>query len=357
TVNISDPRDWACDLAKEYGLRETVGWSIATNPLRDNVIDIPTFLEDLDFTLDNRKKVVMGELAKEDWDLFAAVFLSTDRMQHMMYRFIDPGHPNYDPVAAKLYGGQILKIYQKMDAIVGEVMDRYLDDNTTLIIVSDHGFHSFRYGVNLNTWLVKNGFMTLRGKSNTPSEHKKLDDLFDPEGSFFKNVDWPKTKAYSIGLGSIYVNLQLREPQGSVSASEYEDVRQGIIDGLKQLQDPRFPDTPVVLDVVRRDSVFHGPRFLEAPDLLVCFNENYRVSWQTALGGIPPDIIEDNMDNWSGDHCSYDPRITAGIFFCSRKLPDRPRSIQDIGPTVLRYLGIPLPGDFDGKPLQLSESK
>ncbi len=357
TVNISDPRDWACDLAKEYGLRETVGWSIATNPLRDNVIDIPTFLEDLDFTLENRKKVVMGELAKEDWDLFAAVFLSTDRMQHMMYRFIDPGHPNYDPVAAKLYGGQILKIYQKMDAIVGEVMDRYLDDNTTLIIVSDHGFHSFRYGVNLNTWLVKNGFMTLRGKSNTSSEHKKLDDLFDPEGSFFKNVDWPKTKAYSIGLGSIYVNLQLREPQGSVSASEYEDVRQGIIDGLKQLQDPRFPDTPVVLDVVRRDSVFHGPRFLEAPDLLVCFNENYRVSWQTALGGIPPDIIEDNMDNWSGDHCSYDPRITAGIFFCSRKLPDRPRSIQDIGPTVLRYLGIPLPGDFDGKPLQLSETK
>jgi hypothetical protein len=80
------------------------------------------------------------------------------------------------------------------------------------------------------------------------------------------------------------------------------------------------------------------------------------VSWQTALGGVPPDLIEDNMDNWSGDHCSFDPRITAGIFFCSRKLPDRARSIQDIGPTVLRYLGVPLPGDFDGKPLQLADT-
>jgi len=352
TVNISTPRNWACELAKEYGERETVGWSIATNPLRDNVIDIDSFLEDLNFTLEHRKKVILSELAKDDWDLFIGIFLSTDRMQHMMYRFIDPGHPNYDAELAKKYGGEILSIYQKMDAIVGEVMDKYLDDDTVMMVVSDHGFHSYRYGVNLNTWLVKNGFMDLEGPLGGEGQYKRLEDLFDPEGSFYKNVNWSKTKAYCMGLGSIYINLQLREPQGSVSAVDYDAVRQEIIDGLLKLEDPRFPGRPVVLDVVRRDDVYHGPRFLEAPDLLVCFNENYRVSWQTSLGGIPPEVIEDNIDNWSGDHCSYDPRITKGIFFSSRKLPGTDPNIMDVGPTVLRYLGVALPKDFDGKTLQ-----
>jgi len=352
TVDISSPRNWACKLAEEYGERETVGWSIATNPLRDEVIDYDTFLEDLYFTLEHRRKVVLGELAKEDWDLFIAVFLSTDRMQHMMYRFIDPGHPNYDAELARKYGGQVLAIYQQMDEIVGEVMDRYLDDDTVLMIVSDHGFHSYRYGVNLNTWLAKNGFMELEGPLGGPDQYRRLEDLFDPEGSFFKNVNWSKTKAYCMGLGSIYINLQLREPQGCVSPSDYDKVRQEIVDALMKLEDPRFPGQPVVLDVVKRDDVYHGPRFLEAPDLLVCFNENYRVSWQTSLGGLPPEVFEDNIDNWSGDHCSYDPKITQGIFFASRKLGDIHPNIMDVGPTVLHYLGVAPPDDFDGSALQ-----
>ena len=122
------------------------------------------------------------------------------------------------------------------------------------------------------------------------------------------------------------------------------------------LEDPRFPGVPVVLDVVRREDVFHGPRFLEAPDLLICFNTNYRVSWQTSLGGVPPEVIEDNMDNWSGDHCSFDPSISQGIFFSSDTLPERSRSIMDIGATVLRYLNVEVPGDMDGSALQTAAS-
>lgn len=352
TVDISSPRDWACELAEEYGPRETVGWSIATNPLRDEVIDIESFLEDLYFTLERRERVILGELEKDDWDLFVGVFLSTDRMQHMMYRFIDPGHPHYDEELARRYGAQVLEIYRRMDRIVGLVMERYVDEDTMLMIVSDHGFHSYRYGVNLNTWLAKNGFMSMEGPLGGAEQYRRLEDLFDPEGSFFKNVNWSKTKAYCMGLGSIYINLQLREPQGSVSTTQYETVRQEIIDGLKALEDPRFPGVPVVLDVVRREDVFHGPRLLEAPDLLICFNENYRVSWQTSLGGVPPEIIEDNLDNWSGDHCSYDPSISQGIFFSSQRLPERSRSIMDIGATVLEHLGVVPPADMDGRPLQ-----
>ena len=352
TVNISSPRNYACRLFDEYGVRETIGWSIATNPYRDEVIDADTFLEDLWFTQQRREEVFLGELEKDDWDVFVGVFLSTDRMQHMMYRFLDPGHPHYDAELAARYGDEVLKVYQAMDRVVGEVQERFVDEDTILMVVSDHGFHSYRYGVNLNTWLAKNGFMELRGPLGGPDQYRRLEDLFDAEHRFFKNVDWSKTQAYCLGLGSIYINLQLREPQGSVSATEYDAVRQRIIDGLKALEDPRYPGRPVVLDVVRREDVFHGPRMLEAPDLLVCFNEWYRVSWQTSLGGVPPEVIEDNLDNWSGDHCSYDPSISQGIFFANMPLPQRRRWIGDVGPTALRYLGVEVPGGLDGSPLQ-----
>jgi predicted AlkP superfamily phosphohydrolase/phosphomutase len=350
TVHISTPHELASDLARRYGLRETIGWTEATNPLKDDAIDIDTFLQDLEFSLRNRERVIMGELARADWDLFVGVFLETDRMQHMMYRFIDPQHPFYDAQLAAKYGDRIPWVYQQMDRIVGQVVAQHVDDQTLLLVVSDHGFHSFRRGVSLNTWLVRNGFMTLRGLS-AEANYQKLEDLFDPEGRFFKNVDWSRTQAFCLGLGSIYVNLRQRERNGAVSQSDYESVRSSIIDKLMQLRDPQFPDLPVVHEVKRREEVFHGARVPLAADLFVGFNDGYRVSWQTAAGGIPPEVFEDNRNNWSGDHCSVAPEISSGIFFCNRVLPDRPRHIQDVAATVLAAYGAAVPAELDGTPL------
>ena len=89
-----------------------------------------------------------------------------------------------------------------------------VDPATPILIVSDHGFHSFRQSVNLNTWLVQKGFMAIQGQQ--PGE-KKLKDLFGG-GTFWENVDWTRTKAYAMGLGQIYVNLQGREGHGIVDA-------------------------------------------------------------------------------------------------------------------------------------------
>jgi predicted AlkP superfamily phosphohydrolase/phosphomutase len=108
----------------------------------------------------------------------------------------------------------------------------------------------------------------------------------------------------------------------------------------------------VVSAVYKREDIFQGPRLSEAPDLFVGFNSGYRVSWQTSAGGIPPDVFEDNLNNWSGDHCSVAPDQTAGIFFANRPLPPRYRSIMDIGPTALAELGVPVPTDLEGTPLQ-----
>lgn len=353
TVNISFPRGFAGELADRYGLRETLGWSIATNPLKDEAIDHATFLEDLEFTLANRKRVVMGELERGDWDLFLAVFMYTDRMQHMMYRATDPLHPYFSEDLAAKYGDRIEWAYEEMDRIVGEVNDRFVDENTTLMIISDHGFHSFRRGVNLNTWLVENGMMTLQGQglADADGNYQRLEDFLDPEGRFFKNVDWSKTQAYCMGLGSMFINLAGREPQGSVRPSEYDAVRDRIIAGLKALEDPEFPGQRVVVDVFKREDIFQGPQLLRAPDLFVGFESGYRVSWQTSAGGIPPQVIEDNLNNWSGDHCSVAPEITAGIFFSNRALPARPRSILDIGPTVLDTFGHPIPSELEGSSL------
>lgn len=349
-VDISFPSDYAGQLADDYGLRETLGWSIATNPLKDNEIDIDTFLEDLYFTLERREAVVKGELAKDDWDLFIGVFLSTDRMQHMMYRFYDEEHPFYDAELAAKYGDEIPRIYEEMDRVVGDVIRDHVDENTHLMIISDHGFHSFRRGVNINTWLVKNGFMKLRGLDPS-ANYQNLEDFFDPEGRFFKNVDWSGTQAYCLGLGSIYINLRGREPQGAVNPSEYDAVRREIAAALLATEDPEHPEDTVVTNVFLREDIFQGPQLAAAPDLFVGFNSGYRVSWQTAAGGIPPEIFEDNLNNWSGDHCSVSPDQTAGIFYSNRALPERPRNIIDIAPTVLATFGIDPPADYEGSSL------
>ena len=109
-----------------------------------------------------------------------------------------------------------------------------------------------------------------------------------------------------------------------------------------------------VVDVYRREDIFRGPQLPKAPDLFVGFDSGYRVSWQTAAGGIPPATFEDNLNNWSGDHCSVSPDLTAGIFFSNRALPDAERSIMDFGPTALSALGVEVPQGLEGRPMQES---
>jgi predicted AlkP superfamily phosphohydrolase/phosphomutase len=220
-------------------------------------------------------------------------------------------------------------------------------------VCSDHGFASFRRGVNYNTWLVRNGFMGLKGQAiGAESGGKTLEDLFDKGelGGFFKNVDWTRTKAYAMGLGNIYLNLLGREPNGSIAPGrEYEEVRAAIVSGLESLVDPATGEKPVK-KVYTREEIYSGfdPRIV--PDLRVANSEHYRVGWQTALGEIPKEIFEDNRRAWSGDHCSNDPSIVPGILFSSVPLKEEP-FIGDLFPTTLGLLGLPPVQGIDGRSL------
>jgi predicted AlkP superfamily phosphohydrolase/phosphomutase len=233
-----------------------------------------------------------------------------------------------------------------MDAIVGKAR-RLAGEGAVLIVLSDHGFSSFRRGVNYNTWLVRNGFMTLKGQGEDPAT---LEKLFDTR-ELFLGVDWSRTKAYALGLGSIYINLAGREREGAVQPGpEYEQVCRDIRLGLEALVDPLTGAHPVTR-VWTRDEMYTGYDPDLIPDLRAGNNLNYRVSCQTTLGGVPPDLIEDNLRAWSGDHCSSDPDLIPGILFLNRKL-DNPRPhIMDIMPTVLDLMGIEVPPEVDGKSL------
>lgn len=353
-VPFTWPAGYSNELYKTFGYFKTIGWTEDTWSLPTGVGDEQHFLDDMNASIDKDQEMMEKILARKDSQLYVQVFSFTDRIGHLFWRFIDPGHPLYDAVKAEKYAPEIEKAYVRMDTIVGKAR-ALLGPDDVMIVCSDHGFSSFRRGVNYNTWLVRNGFMTLRGAEEGT---RNLEDLFDKHGeSLFANVDWSRTKAYALGLGNIYVNLYGREPQGIVQeGEEYEAVVKGIKDGLEALVDERTGEKPVTR-VYRRDEIYNGFDPALIPDLRVANALNYRVSWQTTLGGVPPEVIEDNMKAWSADHCSNEPALVKGIFFSSRKIASKedPR-IWDLAPSILSLVGAPIPAGMDGKNLYAGDA-
>jgi predicted AlkP superfamily phosphohydrolase/phosphomutase len=344
---MSYPESFSADLFERLGAYRTLGWAEATWPLNEERMDEQTFMDDLYRAFDDRAQVILSRIDAKNWDLLVGVIESTDRVQHMMWRLIDPKHPRYDSALAAKFGDSIERVYRRADEFVGEVME-HVEPGTPILIVSDHGFHTWRKAVNLNSWLVQNGFMTLRGQQ---SGEKRLDDLFGG-GEFWEHVDWSRTRAYAMGLGQIYFNLKGREGEGIVSSgAEYRQLTEELGAKLLTFKDPE-DGTQIIRAVYTRDDKYKGEYLQNASDLQVGMEDGYRVSWQTTLGGAPKELVYNNDRKWSADHGGFDYDITAGVLISTRKLePGRKASIMDIAPTVLKYFGLPVPGDIDGKSL------
>jgi predicted AlkP superfamily phosphohydrolase/phosphomutase len=267
-----------------------------------------------------------------------------------MWHHRDPEHPMHDAAEAAARGDDIARIYRRADQFIAEVIDQ-VGDETPIMIVSDHGFHSWRKAVNMNSWLVREGFMVL--KAQAQSQDKTLHDLFGG-GEFFEHVDWSQTRAYAMGLGQIYFNLRGRESQGIVSTGdEYRVLSDDL--AARLTANFRDPDTgeQIVTNVYKRDDVYSGEFLHNASDLQVGFADGYRVSWQTTLGGAPVDLVYPNMRRWSGDHGGYDYTTTAGVLITNRPITTDTTgraNITDVAPTVLQFYGIPVPGTIDGRP-------
>ena len=344
---VSTPAGYSAEVAQEFGLYKTVGWADDTWALDDGATTEAIFLQDAYRTLDLKEELVLKEMEAKP-NLLVVDFYQTDTIQHTFYRYMDEQNPGYagipDNERAR-YKDEVLRIYQRMDELLGKVMDK-ADGDTTIIVMSDHGFNPFRYSVNLNTWLADNGYMKKKPGANT--SYYQLNNVFGERGLFWNDVLLNESEAYSMGLGNIYINLKGREAQGTVDPADYDRVRDEIISKLRNLRDP-MTGQKIVAKVQRREDIYSGPYLNNSADLIVSFNPGYRVSWQTTLGGVPPGVVEPNLKKWSGDHCTFDPDQTKGVFFINRVIDiGREPSVMDVNPTVRDLLGLPQNDSLDG---------
>ena len=334
---ISSPQEYAHDLAMKVGRYYTAGMAEDHDGLNNERFDEAAYLDQCRVVLRERRKMMEFELGRFEKGFFFCLFDTPDRLAHMFWRFTEPNHPANKGEDVSRYAKVIEEHYHECDEIVGEAM-KYADDDTLFIVLSDHGMNSFQRGLNLNTWLHDNGFLALKSGFN-PGE----------SGDFFQNVDWDKTKAFSMGLGCIFLNMKGREANGILTAEEAEKTRLGIVSGLTGLVDSDR-SAVAVRSVARREQVYSGPYAGEAPDLIVNFSEGYRVSWDTPLGGVPQGLFADNTKRWGGDHV-IDPALASGVLFMNKKIrPDVP-DLVDLAPTILNAFGVAKNAEMEGSDL------
>jgi predicted AlkP superfamily phosphohydrolase/phosphomutase len=213
----------------------------------------------------------------------------------------------------------------------------YVDRDTILFVLSDHGFCAFRRAVNLNSWLRRAGYLAMEGEALESGRH-------------FQGVDWSRTRAYCLGLSGLYLNLRGRERHGIVApGAEAEALKRELIAKLSGLEDDERGQV-AIRQVYATDKLYRGPYLDAAPDLIVGYSEGYRTSWDAAVGKTAARVIEDNPKRWSGDHC-VDPVLVPGVLFSSRALDCDDPGIEDMAPTALDLFGVSPPSWMDGKPL------
>ena len=333
---ISHPDYYAGYLAKRHGAYATLGLAEDTWALNEGVTDDATFLKQAHDIDDERRTMFLTSLEKLRAGTLVCVFDATDRIQHMFWRYIDPKHPAHRTDVPAEHRDAIKALYQKNDALVGQVLET-LGPTDLLMVISDHGFSSFRRGVNLNAWLLREGYLTLK-------------DGADGSTEWLRDVDWSKTRAYCLGLSGLFLNLRGREASGIVTAGdEARALKAELIAKLKNLRDEAGGDIGV-REAFDTTALYQGPYSDNAPDLVIGYNAGYRTSWDCATGMVSGPVFDDNTKAWSGDHC-IDPRLVPGVVFCNRRIDEtRDLSIVDIAPTALRLFGLEPPPHMDGRP-------
>ena len=333
---IAHPEVYAIYLAKKQGKFATLGLAEDTWALNNRVVDEKVFFEQAMCFYEEREKMFLDALSQTKKGLVTTVFDTTDRVQHMFYRYLDPTHPANAGKDTEEWKDAIGQVYEKTDQLLGKVWDLVDDPDTTLMVISDHGFTNFRRCVNVNTWLKENGYLFLKDENATTS------------GEYFDGIDWSRTRAFALGLTGIFINRKGRERSGIVEeGTEYRKLVQEIAEKLGQLVDPETGE-----ECVRRVAVsqqfFRGPYRFDAPDLLVGWEGGYRHSWECATGQVTETVFSDNDRSWSGDHC-VDPSIVPGVFLSNRPIAAEEPRLVDIPASVLRLFGQDIPGYMQGK--------
>jgi len=338
---ISHPSYYATYLAKRIGAYSTLGLAEDTWALNEGVTSDGTFLQQT-YDIDReRRSMFFSALSRLRRGSLVCVFDATDRIQHMFWRYIEKGHPAARGREQAEHRDAIRELYKHNDAMVGDVL-KEIREGDVLMVISDHGFSSFRRGVNLNAWLHREGYLALRNGADGSAE-------------WLRDVDWSTTRAYCIGLTGMFLNIRGREQSGIVSpGEEAERLKAEIIGKLTGLADDEKNEVGI-REAFDTTKLYSGPYLGNGPDILIGYNAGYRISWDSATGMVSGPVFEDNVKAWSGDHC-IDPRLVPGVFFCNRDIDAEEPSLIDIAPTALRLFGLEPPAHMDGQPFAVALS-
>lgn len=348
------------------------------------------YLAELEYTAEKRFEAVLYLAQRYPWDVLMVVFNATDMVQHGFWKHMDEQHPNHDPEKAKRYSGAILQIYQKMDAIMASIFD-LMEEQTALLVLSDHGAGPVHRCINMNNWLIERGYMKvkknpvsrlkywvfrhlftildvyelfakivsmlrlggLREKGQgirwTAAGYKFIQKIFFS----FLDIDWSETIAYSLNggmMGEIYINREGREPRGIVpNGQEYEKLRNEIISELQRWRDPVTGEN--LIGVVHKgENVFWGPLANLAPDLIptpgrpeIAFFGGFEFMSNPLVQETPSVISAQHRQ--SGILMMLGESVRRGNELLGAK-------IIDIAPTILHLLDMKVPREMDGRVLQ-----
>ncbi len=327
---ISEPDSFIKDVAKRRGLFYTTGFQEDYNARKNNVFADDEYLKQAGMVLEER--LALFDYAVDDYDdgLLFFYFSSSDLQSHMFWWDSDDKHPIRSDAEAKKYFGHVHRLYQKLDKVIGDVLDRY-GSQATLFVMSDHGFANFGRQFNLNSWLREFGY------------------LGPPQcTSIMHDVDWSLTYAYGLGINGLYLNLKGRERDGIVEPGE--EAEQKLAELKERLEAVTDPDNGqrVIRSVYRADQVYSGSATALAPDLIVGYSRGYRASWATCLGDVENEILSDNTMAWSADHCA-DALEVPGVLFCNRPFRAGSPALVDLAPSILAEFGLPAPAAMTGK--------
>jgi len=335
------------------------------------------FGEDLLDLIERRGEYALQLMQDYPHDFLMFQFQATDIMSHALWKFVDPTHPLHDAEAAKRFGPVLKRAYQLIDNFIGQALGRITGD-TSVIVMSDHGFGPLYTVVNLNLLLLECGFLQLKRGAWTRLKAALFRAGFTPASIWhlieraglqnyvwqvskstrnkvvskflsFDDVDWSRTRAYAIGhVGQVYVNLRGRQPEGIVeTGEEYEAVREEVTRALLEL---RHPGTgkPLVDRVIRSEEVTHGPYADRGPDLHLVMDDYHAIAFP--LFATDSRIITRQIRGDSGCHrpegifVGWGPEFRSGATVANAH-------ITDLTPTILHVMGLPVPDDMDGSVL------
>lgn len=317
-----------------------------------------------------------------DWDFAMLVHRAPDTLCHKFWRYQDPTHPLYDEREAAQWGSVINDCFEYLDAYNARILEKYADENTTVIVLSDHGFGPLTHAVYLNLYFSQRGLLGYQEKSggalssalragmkrmNNPFVAAVKNKAFEwmPRlksnlhySMAYGNMDWSRTKAYAVGtMGNVYLNVRGREPQGSVEPGDYEATRDAVIAAMRELQDPET-QKPIFDFVYRREEIYQGDELDQAPDVIGLTDGPYHVAAVDWRGPSASKSIVEKVgsqllfaSDTSGQHRMDGILIANGANVTVHAQFAPTPQLIDLAPSILQFLGEPIPNDMDGRVL------